>query len=353
MLHSTTTAIRFDAGGAHARQLVAQGARADAEAFCHALAAAGLAPQRIEYQFVFGRRQRRRPGPHAAARGRDADAAWRSRRRRSCAASRRAPSCSKEMCSAPTTAPSHSTSARCMTFSSSRTLPGQSCASRRCAGRGVERRNALSRPAVAGQQPHRQRQHVGAPPAQWRQRQRKYVQSVVQVFAKPSGGDILAQAPVGGRQHAHVERQRQRARRAARPRAPAVRAAAWPAATAASRRSRRAASVPPCACSNLPACAACAPVKAPRSQPNSIASSMCSGMAAQLTATKSPCRALRMAVDVARQHFLAGAGFAGDQHRALAARQRAAPAPAAARTASAQATGSQVSLGVGIASSAA
>jgi hypothetical protein len=51
-------------------------------------------------------------------------------------------------------------------------------------------------------------------------------------------------------------------------------------------------SVPPWACSNLPACEACAPVKAPR----------------------------RAVVVEARQHFLAGARFAVDQHGAVGCR---------------------------------
>ncbi|MNQ97840.1 hypothetical protein D3C85_1135050 [compost metagenome] len=42
--------------------------------------------------------------------------------------------------------------------------------------------------------------------------------------------------------------------------------------------------VPPSACSNLPACAAMAPVKEPFSCPNKVASSMLSGIAAQLIA---------------------------------------------------------------------
>ena len=47
-------------------------------------------------------------------------------------------------------------------------------------------------------------------------------------------------------------------------------------------------SVPPFACTNLPMLRACAPVNAPFSWPNSSASSICSGIAAQLTATKGP-----------------------------------------------------------------
>jgi hypothetical protein len=47
-------------------------------------------------------------------------------------------------------------------------------------------------------------------------------------------------------------------------------------------------SVPFCACSNLPACALWAPLKAPFSWPKSVASSRLSGIAAQLMATNGP-----------------------------------------------------------------
>ena len=50
-------------------------------------------------------------------------------------------------------------------------------------------------------------------------------------------------------------------------------------------------SVPPSACSNRPRRRTLAPVKAPRSWPNSSLSSSASGMAAQLTATNRPLRA--------------------------------------------------------------
>ncbi len=44
--------------------------------------------------------------------------------------------------------------------------------------------------------------------AQRREAERKDVEPVVEVFAEAPGGDFLAQPPVGGRQHAHVEGQR-------------------------------------------------------------------------------------------------------------------------------------------------
>ena len=55
------------------------------------------------------------------------------------------------------------------------------------------------------EQLHRQRQHVVAARAQRHQRERKYVQAVIEIFAEAPGGDFLAQAAVGGRDHAHIE----------------------------------------------------------------------------------------------------------------------------------------------------
>ena len=66
-------------------------------------------------------------------------------------------------------------------------------------------------------------------------------------------------------------------------------------------------SVPPSASSNLPMRRATAPVKAPFSWPNSSDSSRFSGIAAQLTAMNGLSARRDFAVDVARQHFLAGA----------------------------------------------
>ena len=90
-------------------------------------------------------------------------------------------------------------------------------------------------------------------------------------------------------------------------------------------------SVPPSAASNLPTRRATAPEKAPFSWPNSSDSSRFSGIAAQFSATNGPAGAARAAMDVARQHLLAGARLAGDQHRGLRRRppaRRGAPSPA-------------------------
>ena len=73
-------------------------------------------------------------------------------------------------------------------------------------------------------------------------------------------------------------------------------------------------SVPPSACSKRPRRVVCAPVKAPRSWPNSSDSSRSFGIAAVLMATNGP---LARAVLVQRvgDQLLARARLAGDQHR--------------------------------------
>ena len=78
-------------------------------------------------------------------------------------------------------------------------------------------------------------------------------------------------------------------------------------------------SVPPAACSSCPGLLCVAPVKAPRSYPNSSASSSCSGSAAQLSAMNGPA-ARRRAMQEARDHFLARSRFAEQQHGRLGRR---------------------------------
>ena len=75
--------------------------------------------------------------------------------------------------------------------------------------------------------------------------------------------------------------------------------------------------MPPSASANRPFLVVVAPVKAPRTWPNSSDSSSVSGIAAQFTLMSgmSPLRAA--VVDGARHQLLAGAGLAGDEHRAL------------------------------------
>ena len=80
-------------------------------------------------------------------------------------------------------------------------------------------------------------------------------------------------------------------------------------------------SVPPSASSNLPRRRATAPVKAPRSWPNSSDSISSSGIAAQLTSTKGPSRARGQRVDGAGHQLLAGAVLAVDEHAAARGRR--------------------------------
>ena len=82
-------------------------------------------------------------------------------------------------------------------------------------------------------------------------------------------------------------------------------------------------SVPPSACSKRPRRVVCAPVKAPRSWPNSSLSSRSFGIAAVLMATNGPLRARAVLVQRVRDQFLAGAALAGDQHRDVALAQPA------------------------------
>ena len=72
--------------------------------------------------------------------------------------------------------------------------------------------------------------------------------------------------------------------------------------------------MPPSASSNRPRLRAVAPVKAPRSWPNSSVSISSGGIAAQLTLTNGLSARALGAVDRARDQLLAGAALAGDQH---------------------------------------
>ena len=71
--------------------------------------------------------------------------------------------------------------------------------------------------------------------------------------------------------------------------------------------------MPRLASSKRPACVACAPVKAPRSRPNSSLSISAAGSAAQLTTTNGRSRRRLLAVERTREQFLAGAGLAEEQ----------------------------------------
>ena len=127
---------------------------------------------------------------------------------------------------------------------------------------------------------------------------------------------------MGRREDAHVDRDRPAADRR-RPCAPAAPAAAWPAWRGPCRRSRRGTACRRRRRGTLPARSAMAPVKAPRTWPNSWLSSSSPGMAAQLTATNGLPAAAAVPVDGARDDLLAGAGLAGDQHGGVAVGEHA------------------------------
>ena len=82
-------------------------------------------------------------------------------------------------------------------------------------------------------------------------------------------------------------------------------------------------SVPPSACSKRPRRCCCAPVKEPRSWPNSSDSSRSLGIAAVLIAMNGFGRARTVPVQRARDKLLAGARLAGDQHRRARLREPA------------------------------
>ena len=139
-------------------------------------------------------------------------------------------------------------------------------------------------------------------------------QAVIEIGAEAAGGDLGLQVAVGAGDDADVDRLRHASRRSARPRAPAARAAAWPGAGSGISAISSSSSVPPSAARKKPSPPDDAPVNAPFWWPNSSASSIVSGSAAQLIAMNGPSRRGELVVDRAGQHFLAGAGRAVDQH---------------------------------------
>ena len=74
------------------------------------------------------------------------------------------------------------------------------------------------------------------------------------------------------------------------------------------------------ASSKRPTCRASAPVNAPFSRPNNSLSISVDGIAAQLTRTIGRWRRARQLVDPRREHFLAGARLAEQQHRRIGGR---------------------------------
>ena len=169
----------------------------------------------------------------------------------------------------------------------------------------------------------REHGHVFAALAQRRQAQADHVEAVEQVLAEHAFLDALLQVLVGGGDHAHIGLARRCGRRRGRNgRRDSTRSRRVCRSNGMSPISSRN-SVPPSACSKRPRRMVCAPVKAPRSWPNSSDSSRSFGMAAVLMATNGPAGARRMLVQRARHQFLARARFAGDQHRDLALAQAA------------------------------
>ncbi len=108
--------------------------------------------------------------------------------------------------SGPMRVPGHSTTARSMTFSSSRTLPGQSYSRSRSSASGVEFEIAAAvlLPVLLEEVLHQQRDVVLAL-AQRRQVHGDDVQPVVEVLAEAALVDHRAQVDVGRRDDAHVD----------------------------------------------------------------------------------------------------------------------------------------------------
>ena len=78
--------------------------------------------------------------------------------------------------------------------------------------------------------------------------------------------------------------------------------------------------MPPSATSNSPTRCSSAPVKLPLRWPNNSLSIRLSGNAPQLMATNGISAAVALVVDRPGDQFLAGAGFAGDEHRRIGRR---------------------------------
>ena len=104
----------------------------------------------------------------------------------------------KPRSSAVMTSPALMTVARRMRFCSSRTLPGQSCASSALRAASPRRLRRLEKRLG-------ERQHVLAPLAQRRHVELDDVEAEVEILAERAAGDVLAQVGVGGAEHAHVD----------------------------------------------------------------------------------------------------------------------------------------------------
>ena len=133
--------------------------------------------------------------------------------------------------------PAESAAACSITFSSSRTLPGQSCAMRRASASGVSafaRRSGRALEEVGGEE-----RDVLAALAERRDADADHVEPVVEVLAEAPLRDRAAEVLVRRGDDADVHLDGRRSRRRAGSRPPGARAAASPGSRARSRRSRR------------------------------------------------------------------------------------------------------------------
>ena len=159
---------------------------------------------------------------------------------------------------------------------------------------------------------------VLAPLAQRRQVDRDDVEPVEEVVAELPLGDQRAQVALAARDDPDVDRNLPRPAEPLDRRGSAAPAAASPACVSGTSSMSSRKIVPPCASSNRPGRSLIAPVKAPRSWPNSSDSISVSERMAQLTGTNGLCRRRAGLVDEVGDQLLAGAGLAGDQHAAVA-----------------------------------
>src|SRR5262249_37321177 len=112
-------------------------------------------------------------------------------------------------------------------------------------GFGREREPATRLGGVAGEEVLRDRQHVLAPPAQWRGLDRDDVQAKEEGLAEGAGGGLLTYYPVRGGADPAVARASGPCPRPGAPRPPGGRAGAWPGSRGSPRRSRRGRACPP------------------------------------------------------------------------------------------------------------
>ena len=148
------------------------------------------------------------------------------------------------------------------------------------------------------------------------------VQPIEQIVLEPSLVDELTRSRLVAAIDPDVHVLRPFGRRAVRSRAPAGRAAAWPAGRRSSSPISSRKIEPRWASANLPLFVPVASVNAPLTWPKSSDSSSVSGMAAQLTLMNGMLALRAAMVHGASHQFLAGAGFAGDQHRAAGRRHQ-------------------------------